>query len=299
MRVLPDADSLWDAADEHDLAVIAAPNVAHVPLARAALARGLPVVVDKPLAPSAAQGRELVAEAAAAGVMLTVFQNRRWDGDMLTLQRILAEGVLGQVVRFESRFERWQPEVRRDAWRERDAPEEAGGLLFDLGSHLVDQALVLFGRPLSVYAEVDRRRPGAAVDDDFFVALQHGQGVRSHLSATMLAALPQARMRALGLAGAFSKDGLDVQEDALQHGVRPGDPGWGQEPRERWGQLAIGEDVRKVETERGAYERFYEGVVESLTRGAPPPVDPADSVLGLEVLEAARESARLETLVQL
>ena len=148
-------------AGEHDLVVVAAPNRAHVPLARAAIEKGLAVVVDKPLAPSAAEGRALVRAADAAGVMLTVFQNRRWDGDLLTLQRLISDGVLGPVVRFESRFERWRPEVNADAWRERDAPEDAGGLLFDLGSHLVDQAMVLFGRPISVYAEVDRRRPGA------------------------------------------------------------------------------------------------------------------------------------------
>jgi predicted dehydrogenase len=223
--------------------------------------------------------------------MLTVFQNRRWDGDMLTLQRLLADGVLGRVVRFESRYERWRPEVRGDAWRERDSPEEAGGLLFDLGSHLVDQAILLFGPPVSVYAELDRRRPGALVDDDFFMSLEHHGGVHSHLSATMLAALPQARMRALGLAGAFVKNGLDPQEAALRHGERPGGTGWGEEARENWGRLAADEKVLQIETEPGAYQRFYEGVVESLTSGAPPPVDPADSVAVIEVLEAARESA--------
>lgn len=299
VRVLSDADSLWELADQHELVVVAAPNSAHVPLAQAAIARGLPVVVDKPLAPSAAEGRELVAAADAAGVMLTVFQNRRWDGDLLTLQRLLAEGALGPIVRFESRFERWRPEVDRDRWRERETPEEAGGLLFDLGSHLVDQAIVLFGPPASIYAELDRRRAGALVDDDFFLALEHAGGVRSHLSATMLAALPQARMRALGLIGAFVKDGLDPQEAALKEGHRPGDIGWGEDAHERWGRLAAGGELHEIATEPGAYERFYEGVARSLTSGAPPPVDPSDAVLGLEVLEAARESARTGEVVSL
>ena len=298
-RVLPHADALWELAPQLDLVVIAAPNVAHVPLARAAVELALPVVVDKPLAASAAAARELISAAHDAGVMLTVFQNRRWDGDFLTVRRLLAEEALGDVVRFESRYERWRPEVRTDAWREREAPEEAGGLLFDLGSHLVDQALLLFGRPLRVYAEIERRRLGAAVDDDVFLALDHLGDVRSHLSATMLAALPQARLRVLGSAGAYAKDGLDVQEEALRAGLRPGAPGWGREPPEAWGRVATARGVEPVETEPGAYELFYAGVVEALTTGAPPPVDPADSLAGLEVLEAARESATARTVVEL
>lgn len=297
IAVLDRVEEVWARA--HDLIVVAAPNVAHVPLARAAVAHGLPVVVDKPLAASAAQARELVAEADAAGVMLTVFHNRRWDGDFLTLRRVLEDGLLGRIVRFESRFERWRPDVRRDAWRERAAPEEAGGLLFDLGSHLVDQAIVLFGRVRRVYAELERRRPGAAVDDEFFLALEHPDGVRSHLSATMLAAVPQPRLHALGPGGGFSKYGPDVQEDALKRGSRPGDPGWGRDPREKWGRLAVGGEVREIETEPGAYERFYDGVVASLRHGDPPPVDPADAIAGLEVLEAARDSAEAGRVVVL
>jgi predicted dehydrogenase len=291
VTVVDTVDGLWEDGGDVDLIVVAAPNVAHVPVARSAIEHGIAVVVDKPFAPTAAEARALAAEADAAGVMLTVFQNRRWDGDFLTLQRLLREGSLGPIARFESRFERWRPEVSRDAWREQDAPEEAGGLLFDLGSHLVDQAMLLFGPPTHVYAELDRRRPGAAVDDDFFVALEHPGGVRSHLGATMLAAVENPRMRVLGLGGTYTKHGLDVQEDALKQGARPGGPGWGDEPPERWGTLATADGERRVETERGAYERFYEGVVECLRGEADPPVDPADAVAGLVVLEAARESA--------
>ena len=290
-KVVDTADGLWELGHAVDLIVVATPNVAHVPVARAAIERGLAVVVDKPFAPSAAEARALAADAGAAGVMLTVFQNRRWDGDFLTLQRLLREGSLGTVARFESRFERWRPEVSRDAWREREAPEEAGGLLFDLGSHLVDQAMLLFGPPTHVYAEVDCCRPGAAVDDDFFVALEHPGGVRSHLAATMLAAVESPRMRVLGLGGTYTKYGLDVQEDSLKQGTRPGSAGWGAEPPERWGTVATAHGERRVTTERGAYERFYEGVVACLRGEAGPPVDPADAVAGLAVLEAARESA--------
>ena len=216
---------------------------------------------------------------------------------MRTVRRLLDERMLGPVTRFESRFERWRPAIRAGAWRERGEPEEGGGLLFDLGSHLVDQALVLFGPPTHVYAEVERRRPGAAVDDDTFIALAHPGGERSHLWASSVAALPQARMRLLGLRGAYVKDGLDGQEDALRAGRRPGDPGWGREPREQWGTLVRDEATTPLETEPGAYEDFYAGVERALREHAPPPVDPLEAIAGLEVLEAALASARTGTVV--
>lgn len=299
VRLLDRAEALWELAGEHDLVVVASPNRTHVPLARAAIEAGLAVVVDKPLAPTAADGRGLVEAAAAARVPLTVFHNRRWDGDMLTVRHLLGEDAVGAVTRFESRFERWRPAVLADAWRERGDPGEAGGLLFDLGSHLVDQALVLFGRPTHVYAEADRRRPGAAVDDDTFVALAHRDGVRSHLWMSTVAALPQARMRLLGLTGAYVKDGLDGQEEALRTGRRPGEPDWGREPPERWGRLARDDQVTRIETEPGAYERFYAVVERWLREGAPPPVDPADAVIGLEILEVALASAEAAEVVAL
>ncbi len=292
VRILPSAENLWELASEHDLAVVATPNRFHVPLGLAALEAGLPVVIDKPMAPSADEGRRLMAAAEDHDLILTVFQNRRWDGDFLTVRRLLSEEALGPVIRFESRFERWRPTVQEGAWRERGEPEEAGGLLFDLGSHLIDQAVCLFGPPTHVYAEVDRRRPGAAVDDDAFVALTHAGGVRSHLWMNVLASIRGPRLRVLGLRGAYEKYGLDAQEDALSEGLRPHDATWGHEPPERWGRLAIGEDVRPFETEPGAYLEFYRGVAESLRTGKPPPVHAGDAVAVLEVIEAALESAR-------
>jgi predicted dehydrogenase len=289
-RVVGTADELWDAAGELDLAVVATPNRTHVPLALAALEAGLPVVVDKPLAVTAGEGRRAIEEARRRGLVLTVFQNRRWDGDFLTLRRLIAEGALGNVLRLESRFDRWRL-TPKPGWRERGGAEEAGGLLYDLGSHLIDQALTLFGPVKYVYAELDRRRPGVEVDDDAFVALTHASGVRSHLWASVLAAQPGARFRALGDRAAYVKFGLDPQEDALKGGGVPGQPGWGAEPAERWGRLGAGDEVRPVPTEPGAYQRFYEGVVAALRDGAPPPVDPADAVAALEIIEAARRSA--------
>jgi predicted dehydrogenase len=289
-ELMRSADEVWASANDLDLVAIAAPNRAHVPLALAALNAGLHVVVDKPLAATAAEGRRVVERAREQDLMLTVFQNRRWDGDFLTLRKLLAARELGRVHRFESRFERWRPEVGA-GWREQPAPEDAGGVLFDLGSHLVDQALVLFGPARNVYAELARRRPGTAVDDDAFVALRHESGVVSHLWTSLLAASAGPRFRVLGDRGAFVKRGLDVQEDALRAGRRPDEPGFGDEPAERWGVLATGEGQRRVPTERGWYGAFYEGVARSIAEGAPPPVDPDDAVRALEVLEAARASA--------
>jgi predicted dehydrogenase len=296
-RIVPNVEGLWERAADHDLVIVCTPNLHHVPLASSGLRSGLHVVVDKPLAATAADGRALAALAAERGLVLAVFQNRRWDGDFLTVRKLLEQDALGSVVRFESRFERWRPDPEGRAWRERGALEEAGGMLFDLGSHLVDQALLLFGAPTHVYAEVDRRRPGVEVDDDTFVALIHEGGVRSHLWMSLTAAILGPRYRVLGLRGAFEKDGLDPQEAALAAGERPGGPGWGTEGRERWGRLSDGSADRAVPTEPGDYPAFYRGVVEALRTGGPPPVDVRDVIAGLEVLEAARESSRAGQVV--
>jgi predicted dehydrogenase len=287
VTVVGTADEVWERAAELDLAVIATPNSSHVPLGLAALEAGLAVVVDKPLALNAAEGSRLVDAAAERGLMLTVFQNRRWDGDFLTLRRLLDANELGRVHRFESRFERWRPQLG-DGWRERIPPEEGGGLLLDLGSHLVDQAVQLFGSVRGLYAEVDARRKGAVADDDVFLALEHESGVRSHLWASALAAEPGPRFRVLGDRAAYVKHGLDVQEEELRAGRSPTEPDWGKEPRERWGRLVTGKEQREVPTEPGSYSSFYAGVAASLRDGAPPPVDPRDAVGVLELLDEAR-----------
>src|SRR3954447_805110 len=274
-------EDLWEG---HDLVVVATPNRLHFPIALAALEAGLPVVVDKPLAATAADGRRLEEAAGERSLMLAVFHNRRWDGDFLTVRKLIEEGALGEVHRFESRFERWRPEVRAGAWRELDAPEEAGGVLYDLGSHLIDQALLLFGPPERVYAEIDRRRPGAAVGDDAFIALTHRSGVRSHLWTSQVAAQPGPRMRVLGSRAAYVKFGLDVQEDALRAGALPG-PDWGREPREAWGTLGAEGQARPVPTEAGDWPAFYRGVVAALRDGEPPPVSAADGVAVLDLIE--------------
>jgi predicted dehydrogenase len=223
-------------------------------------------------------------------VFLSVYQNRRWDGDFQTLRRLLEEQALGNVLRFESRLDRWRP-TPKGGWREVGAPEEAGGLLYDLGTHLIDQALCLFGPVADVYAELDKRRAGIAVDDDVFLALTHTSGVRSHLWATVLAAQEGPRFRVLGDKAAFTKLGTDVQEEALRRGERPSATNWGVDPPEHYGLLGVGKDSRPVATERGDYRGFYIGVVRSLREGAPPPVDVRDAIAALEVIEKARRLA--------
>ena len=289
-RLVDTADELWRSPNALDLVVVATPNRQHVPMARAAMAAGLPVVVDKPLAPTAAEGRALVDEATRRGVALTVFQNRRWDGDFLTARRLIDAGELGRVHRFESRFERWRPAIK-PGWRESGTPGEAGGALWDLGAHLVDQAVQLFGPVLSVYAEVDRRRPGAEVDDDAFVALTHAGGVRSHLWMSAVTAQLGPRLRILGDRAAYTTYGLDVQEAALREGARPGAPGWGEVAPERYGQLGADGDLRAVPTEPGRYQRFYEQVAVALRDGTPMPVDPEDALTTVELIELAHRSA--------
>ena len=297
-ELFEDPEAIWEHPNRFDLAVIAAPNRAHASLARAALEAALPVVVDKPLAVNAQEARGLVDLAQRKGLALIPFQNRRWDGDFLTVRRLLEGGELGQALRFESRFERWRPQVS-EGWRESPEPEDAGGVLYDLGSHLVDQALQLFGPTRRVYAELDARRPEARVPDDAFVALAHDSGVHSHLWASVVAGQPGPRFRVLGDRAAFVKYGLDVQEEALRAGRLPTEPGWGQEPPDRWGLLGVDGETRAVETEPGAYQRFYEGVVAKVRDGAPPPVAAEEAVEDLAVLDAARVSARDGELIEL
>ena len=225
--------------------------------------------------------------------------NRRWDSDQLTLWRLLDERKLGEVLRYESRLERWQPALSgRKAWREIASPEAGGGVLLDLGSHLVDQAIGLFGAVVRVYAELESRRGGVA-DDDAFVALEHRSGARSHLWASLVAAAPGPRLRVLGDRAAYVVTDVDGQEDALRAGARPsGDEAWGIEPPERWGRLITEERSEAIVSERGDWPRFYIGLERALREGSPAPVDPWEAVTGLEVLDAARRSAATATVAR-
>lgn len=298
VQVAATADWLWDHAADHDLAVITTPNRLHATLAMAALSAGLPVVIDKPFARTPAEARRVIQLAREHGLPVIPYHNRRWDSEHLTLRRLIDEGVLGRVLRFEARLERWRPELK-GGWRERGAVEEAGGLLYDLGSHLIDQALTLFGQVRQVYAELDRRRAGAETDDDVFLALTHVNGVRSHLWTSAVAAHRGPRLRVLGEHAAFVKQHADRQEAALRTGSPSIGRGWGEEPPEYWGVLTDGHREESVRSEPGAYQHFYGDLAAMLRGEAPPPVAAEDALAGLEIIEAARRSVAERRVVTL
>jgi scyllo-inositol 2-dehydrogenase (NADP+) len=291
-------DEIWKTAGSYDLAVVATANASHLSLGLAALQAGLPLVVDKPLATSANEAQQLVVAAADAGRLLTVFQNRRWDSDFLALRKLLDAGELGTVYRYESRFERWRP-TPKPGWRESGDPAAGGGLLTDLGSHLVDQAIFLFGPVSEVFATLDRRRPGVEVEDDAFIALNHVSGERSTLWVSAVAAQLGPRLRVLGSKAAYVVDGLDGQEDALRAGGDPTSADWGVESPGRWGKLIVGDEERPIPRGPGAYPAFYQGVRDAITMRGPAPVDPRDAVATLRVLDAARRSAEHAEVVRL
>jgi predicted dehydrogenase len=294
-RIVDTPAEILELADSLDLLVLGTPPATHYPLAKAALEAGLDVVVDKPFTVRSAEGAELIALAARLGRMLTVFQNRRWDGDYLTVRGLLDSGVLGAVARFESRFERWSPSVAK-AWKADATADDGGGVLFDLGTHLLDQAVQLFGPATVVHAELAARRPGGKSDDDVFLALQHESGVTSHLWMNMLCAQQGPRFRLLGSEGAFTKHGIDPQEPFIVAGGSPLDPDYGVEDRDWAGLLGRDGHLDRLPSERGAYPEFYRILAEKISGGGaasalPVPVDPAGPVEVLRLIEQARALA--------
>lgn len=283
-HVTGSVEALLRRAAELDLVVIGSPPGTHAELAGAFLDAGVAVVVDKPFSVTAEEGRALIAKAQRLGLLLTVFQNRRWDGDFQTLRALLGEGALGEVWRFESRFEWWKPD-RGPSWKTTATIAEGGGILYDLGAHLIDQALQLFGDAVVVYREIFTRRANAAADDDAFVVLQHESGVRSQLWMNGLAAQVGPRLRVLGARGAYTKYGLDPQERALIAGAQPTDASFGREPETAWGKLGIDGATRVVPTEPGRYSEFYARLAAALLAGEELPVDPRDSVRVIELIE--------------
>jgi len=273
-------EDLLARSGELDLVVLASPAHVHLEQGMAALEAGLAVVIDKPFAASVAEAETLIQTAEQLGRPLIVFQNRRWDSDFLTLKKLLISGRLGRVHRFESTFERFSPAVR-DRWQDTTTIAQGAGITFDLGSHLIDQALQLFGPAVLVHAETDVIRAGGVSDDEAFVSLQHGSGVRSHLSLSRVAAQSGPRFRMLGSHAAFVVHGLDRQEPDLKAGVLPTDDGYGIEDPSAWGRLGIdGSEavLEPVPSERGDYPAFYAGVAACLREGGPVPVDPRESL---------------------
>ena len=274
-----DADSAAMLADPAiELVVIATPNTSHFPLARAALLAGKHVVVDKPFVVSVEEGQQLVVLAKERERMLSVFQNRRWDNDFLTVSRCIASGLLGTVCSYEAHYDRFVPTVDR-RWREQ--PAAGAGVLFDLGSHLIDQALQLFGLPQTVQADVACQRADAQVDDYFHLLLDYGS-LKVVLHAGMLVREPGPHFQVHGTRGSFVKRGLDSQEDALLRGERPGHPQWGRDDPAWHGRITFDANglaiEGSVESAVGSYEAFYQGVYAAVADGAAPPVS-ADGAL--------------------
>jgi predicted dehydrogenase len=279
------------AAAGVDAVAVTTPLDTHEALVREAIALGLPVVCDKPFAPDAATARDLVRAAERAGVLLTVYQNRRWDADFLTLRSVLASGELGEVRELESRMEQVVPDA--------GVPTTGGGVLRDLGSHAVDQAVVLFGPVRSVFAEVS---PELGAEDRVFLALRHRSGVSSHVVAGLtLRGEPRSRFRVVGSrATCVVEDDDGLTERLLAGRTAAGDgDAWGRVPPERWARIWRAGTGVPVPSARGAWTEFYAGLARAVRGEGPVPVDPADAVAVLEVLDAARESAVSGRVVEL
>jgi scyllo-inositol 2-dehydrogenase (NADP+) len=271
------------------LVVIATPNDLHAPLARAALEAGKHVVIDKPFAVDPADGEALIALAKQRGLVLSVFHNRRWDADFLTVLDVLAGGGLGDVMLAELRWDRFRPAIK-PGWREAMV-DQGGGMLADLGPHLIDQALQLFGKPEAIAADLAAQRMGVVVDDYFELTFHYGER-RVILSASTLVVSPRPRFSLHGTQGSFVKHGLDPQEAVLRAGATANDAGYGEEAPEAFGILTPAEGGPElVPSVRGDWRLYYEGMADAILDGAPPPVDPADALLGLRLIALARQSA--------
>ncbi|WP_421199638.1 oxidoreductase [Aeromonas enteropelogenes] len=273
-----------------DLVVIATPNDTHAPLARQALLASKHVVIDKPFALDLAEAKALVELAEKQQRLLSIFHNRRWDGDFLTVRRLLAEGTLGQIAQFESHFDRYRPEVRQ-RWREAGGP--GSGLWFDLGPHVLDQALQLFGLPDWLQADLAGQRPGSLSDDYFHVVLGYGE-MRVVLHGSCLVSATMPRFVIHGSAGSFIKFGMDVQEEQLKLGKRPPAADWavdsepGQLSQIRDGQL----QQELVAGEAGDYGAYYRGVCAAILGEGANPVPAGEALTVMALLDLARESHR-------
>ena len=281
------------ARDDLDLVVIATPNDTHHPLALAALRAGCHVVIDKPFTVALADARELVALAGEYRQVLSVFHNRRWDGDFLTLRQLVADGALGRVVEMSSRHDRFRPEVRQ-RWRESTGP--GAGLWFDLGPHLIDQALQLLGRPRAITLQRDITRDGAVADDWFHASLRYDR-LHVQLHAGMLVSASAPRFAVHGTLGSFMKEGLDSQEEALKAGVRPTWPpqaGWGVDPG-RASRVTRARDgsavVEPVAMLPGAHMAYFAGVAAAIRGEAANPVPPEEALAVMELIELGIRSA--------
>jgi scyllo-inositol 2-dehydrogenase (NADP+) len=292
VRVVRSVEELLDIR-EIRLVVIATPNETHAPIARQCLEAGRDVVVDKPFATTWKEATELVELARKCGRLITVYHNRRYDGDFQAIRQIVADGKLGRIVRFETNYDRYRPELKPGAWRERVGP--GSGILFDLAPHLIDHALALFGLPEAVTADVRVERAVAVVDDAFDAMLHYPADVRAVLRSTMLAAAPRPRFVLHGTRGSFFKQTFDPQEINLRRGYIPESGPWGGEPQEDWGVLTTVEnDVvtkRSVPSAASDYRDYYANVRDAILGRATLAVSPEHALDVMRVLEMVQESS--------
>jgi scyllo-inositol 2-dehydrogenase (NADP+) len=281
------------------LVVVTTPNESHFPLAKACLEAGKAVVVDKPFTVTAAEGEELVAVAKKKNLLLTVFHNRRYDGDFVVIQQLLQDKTLGRLVSFESTFDRFRPGLRPGAWREQDQP--GAGIFYDLGPHLIDQVLMLFGTPQALFAQIRLEREGVAIDDAFDLTMIYAD-LKVLLRASMLASVPRPRFLLQGTKGSYVKYDLDEQERLLKSGVRPLDPNWNKAQNEP-GKLVVQRDHEVVTSELptplGDYRRFYVNLRDALLGKIGLDIPAEAGVDSVRIIEAAFESSRRRQVVTL
>jgi scyllo-inositol 2-dehydrogenase (NADP+) len=278
------------ADDDVELVFVCTPNHTHFAYARAALEAGKHVVIEKPFANTVAEAQMLMELAEQKNLLVTAYQNRRWDADFLTIQALLRAGKLGQVVDFESHFDRYRPQVPHGTWKE--IPAEGAGNLYNLGPHLIDQALVLFGMPQSVCANIKTIRPGALTDDYFDIRLDYADK-RVILKSSLLVYKNDLRFVIHGTEGTFLKTGLDVQEDQLKLNMLPNAADWGQEPEQQWGTLYGNPTNEVVRSVAGNYSPFYDNLYDVVRHNAAPLVKPQEALQTTRVIALALESSRL------
>jgi scyllo-inositol 2-dehydrogenase (NADP+) len=283
-----------------ELVVVNLPNEFHYAVAAQALRAGKHVVLEKPMTVTSTEAKSLIALAQAQNRMLTVFQNRRWDGDFLTVQKIISQGLLGRIVEYEAHYDRFRNYVQPNTWKEAQGP--GSGILYNLGSHMIDQALTLFGKPIWVDARVGVQRTSGQVDDYYDIRMQYADKLII-LKSSYLVREPGPRYVVHGEQGSFVKYGLDPQEQALAEGHLPGSVGWGLDLPEYWGKLNTehNSEVLNVcyETLPGNYPAFYDGVYQAIRKGTPPPVAAQEALTYIEIIEACYESNCLKRAVEI
>lgn len=299
VQAVKDISALY-GDEEIDLVVITTPSTNHYEITRQALLAGKHVVVEKPFTKTTKEADELIDLARRQNKVLSVFHNRRWDGDFLTLKEVVSKGLLGRITEAELRWDRFSPKADPERWR--DAGEEGSGTFYDLGVHLIDQALTLFGMPQSVRAELRTEREHAKAYDYFDLSLGYGNGLKVSLKSSLMAIEPASRYRLYGTEGAFVKYGEDPQENQLLRGMTPGMPGYGEEPESMWGVLHTSRGGLKcrgnVRTLPGSYQAFYQNIYEDITGTAELAVQPEQARMAIRIIELGMQSHREQRTVE-